>query len=108
MGGRRSESFNEVFGRSTLPASARAGMPSTPVMDRVGRHVLFSSASTGSFVTALMPGRSGNRVPTSWPHTLAPRAPRAQPAGRDVHVAFRHQDAAGPAVFEPIQDLAQD
>ena len=44
-------SLNAVYGRSTLPASFSAGMPSTPVTESVGRQVRLSSTSTGSVVT---------------------------------------------------------
>ena len=48
VGGRRSDSLSEVFGRSTLPALAIGGKPSAPVTDSAGRQVRLSSASVWS------------------------------------------------------------
>src|SRR3546814_16255109 len=48
VGGRRSESFTAVCGRSTLPADSSDGMPSIPVSDSAGRQVRLSTSSSRS------------------------------------------------------------
>ena len=71
VGGRRNDSFNVVCGRSTLPALRNAGRPSAPVMLSVGRQLLLSSSSNGSFETGRMPGSNGNFAYTESPSTAA-------------------------------------
>src|SRR5437763_700677 len=71
-GGVRKLSLNAVYGRSTLPASFSAGMPSTPVTESVGRQVRLTSASTGSVVVGKVvppsaPQAHGKRFQTSSP-----------------------------------------
>lgn len=70
-GGMRMDSFTVVKGRSTLPALLSAGMPSTPVTDRAGRHVRLSTSSAPSSDMGRVPGTQGNLVKTSSPSTLA-------------------------------------
>ena len=48
VGGIRSESLSDVWGRSTLPPSAGAGSPAAPMMDSAGFHVPARSSATGS------------------------------------------------------------
>ena len=71
VGARRNDSFRLVYGRNVLPAAPQAGRPSAPVMLSVGRQVLFSSSSYGSFETARMPWGIGNFSCTVLPSTAA-------------------------------------
>ncbi len=71
VGGRRIDSLAEVKGRSTLPALPIGGMPSMPMVDRVGRQVRFRTSSARSMVTGLMPLAKGNLAQMSSPRTLA-------------------------------------
>jgi hypothetical protein len=48
-----------VYGRSTLPALASAGMPSTPVTAKYERHVFASSMSALSVLSGLAPAING-------------------------------------------------
>ena len=59
VGGRRSERYSEVLGRSTLPARSHGGRPSAPVISSIGRHVWLSSCCAGSSVTGRVPARNG-------------------------------------------------
>jgi hypothetical protein len=61
VGGRRSDSLSEVFGRSTLPPSAGDGSPAAAVIASAGRHVLFRISSYGSVLTGMPPGGNGKR-----------------------------------------------
>src|SRR5262245_38192871 len=67
VGGRRKESFSEVCGLSTLPPSAGNGIPAAPMIERVGRHVLFRISSYGSVVTGRAPSENGKRSKISVP-----------------------------------------
>jgi hypothetical protein len=71
VGGTRTESLKVVLGRSTLPALASAGMPSTPVIDKVERQVRFKTRSTLSLPIGLSPSTSGNFAHTSLPSARA-------------------------------------
>ena len=48
VGGMRSESLSEVWGRSTLPPSAGAGSPAAPMMASAGVQVSGEEQATGS------------------------------------------------------------
>src|SRR6185437_5680364 len=71
VGGRRSDSFTDVNGRSTLPAESSAGMPPTPVTASAGRQVRLSTSSPRSVATGFIPATNGNLEYTASPSTLA-------------------------------------
>jgi hypothetical protein len=71
VGGNRNDSLRVVCGRSTLPALRKAGRPSAPVTLSVGRQLLLSSSSNGSFETGRIPGINGNLAYTDSPSTVA-------------------------------------
>src|SRR5262249_33678933 len=48
VGGRRSDSFAVVYGRSTLPPRSQFGTPSMPMISRYGLHVRLSTSSPRS------------------------------------------------------------
>ena len=120
VGGKRNDSFSAVYGRSTFPAFCSDGMPSAPVTASVGRHVLLSSSSYGSFAIGRVPAANGNLPCTlvaehlrRGPRLLQPillesctaghrsacaglaRPRRAQAGG--AHAEARRHDAAGHA-----------
>ena len=73
VGGRRSDSFTEVCGRSTLPADSSGGMPPTPVTDRAGRQVRLSTSSVRSSFIGRRPSTIGNFSKISVSTTSAAR-----------------------------------
>ena len=71
VGGKRSDNFTAVCGRNTLPALAKVGMPSTPVMDSAGRQVRFNTNSVKSEFIGVMPAMKGNLSYTAVSKTFA-------------------------------------
>ncbi len=57
--------------RSTLPALAGGGAPSSPVIDRAGRQVLFNRSSAPSSDTGRTPSTKGNLSHTAEPSASA-------------------------------------
>jgi len=71
VGGSLIESYNVVSGRRTLPAIFDGGIPSAPIIQRVGFQALLSIFHSILLVTADIPGKSGYLVLISFSYFYA-------------------------------------